>query len=498
MQTLNNKRVQQLLLQATMGFKSSDVERVQEEGSIESWIDSQVEHWRTSLVNRQNEMQKLHDEEKWTDVHFNVAYTDMLINRNDILRHRVSYVLTQLFVVSKNDPELKRGERRIAFSQYYDILSQHCFGDFEALLFHMATSPVMGQYLTYLNNDHIEGVAPDENFARELMQLFTIGPAMLNNDGTIMTDDLGRPVPSYSQQDIEEGAKVMTGWGLHNDDWLRPMREKDDAHNLDKKTILGKEIYAGGSAEEDLKSYIRILCEHDNIAPFVAKFFIQKMVSSNPSKDFVQRVSNAFRSSDLNMTVLLKAILTDHEASYSREDATDGLIRDPLIVLSHAFRALNLTLKPQYAMLPNAYSWHDRRTIMHGPSVFYYYQPEEAPNDPRFTGLAAPEFKLYNWDDIYHYFRQVTDLAVRLESQSGSSAYMNRPAIERHFADKDNTNSIHNLINELDKHLFAKSMSEKTKDIIYEFVSRANRNNDNVLRALITQLILSPEFMTQG
>ncbi|MDR9829205.1 DUF1800 family protein [Vibrio sp. FNV 38] len=495
MQTLDNKRVQQLLLQATMGFKNSDVKRVHDAGSLEAWIDEQTDHWRTSLVNRQNEMQKLHDKENWDNVHFNLGYTDLLLNRNDVLRHRVTYVLSQLFVVSNNAPSLTQSHRRIAFANYYDQLSAHCFTHFRELLKVMATSPVMGQYLTYLNNDHQEDVAPDENFARELMQLFTIGPALLKMDGSVIEDANNRPVLSYTQQDIEEGAKVLTGWGLHNDDWLKPMREKQDAHNLEAKVILGQSFPEGASAEQDLDQLLDVLCGHQNIAPFVAKFFIQKMVSSNPAPEYIERVANQFLNSGLDMVVLIKAILLDEEATYSRQDPSNGLVRDPLISLSHSLRALNVTLKPGKDILPNSFTWHDRRMIMEGPSVFYYYQPDEAPNDERFSGLAAPEFKIYNWDDVYHYFRQVSDLAVRLESEN-VDMYMNRNQIVRHFQETFNDEK---LIEELDEHLFASAMSEPVKEVIQNYLIEVKdkRNNGN-LRALLIQLLMSPEFMTQG
>ncbi|ASI91286.1 DUF1800 family protein [Vibrio mediterranei] len=498
MQTMTNKRAHQLLLQASMGFKSNDVDRVFEAGSIETWVDNQTNIFRTSLENRQKEMLKLHHNEKWTDVHFNLAYTDMLLNRNDILRHRISYILTQLFVVSNNAPNLSQSHRRIAFAKYYDSLSKECFSTFEVLLRTMARSPVMGQYLTYLDNDHRDGVSPDENFAREIMQLFSIGPAMLNMDGSVVMGSDDRPVPSYTQDDIENGAKVMTGWGLDNDDWLVPMQEKEGAHNTESKTILDVEFAAGQSAEQDLEQFISTLCSHPNVAPFISKFFIQKMVSSNPSPDYIARVSSEFKNSGLDMVVLIKAILTDSEAKYERGEPEDGLVRDPLIVLSHAMRALNITLMPGIKILPDKYSWKDRRTILHGPSVFYYYQPEEAPNDDRFTGHSAAEFKLYNWDDIYHYFRQVSDLAVQIETDANVTTYMKRDRIVRFYLDEQNGNSINQLIEELKIHLFASNMSSEMETIIRNFLADAPRHNTNYLRALLIQIIMSPDFITQG
>ncbi|GEA51769.1 hypothetical protein VIN01S_25730 [Vibrio inusitatus NBRC 102082] len=492
------RKAHQVLLQATMGFKSHDLDNLNQAGSIENWISLQSGLNGNSLVARQQYMAERHPKADWTAVHQRIAYTDILLSTGSVLRNRIAYILTQLFVVSVQHPELSRAPRRIAISKYYDNLAQNCFGNFRELLKIVSTSPVMGEYLTFLENDYKEGVAADENYARELMQLFTIGPVLLEMDGSTIEDGNGRPVSSYSQEDIEQAAKIMTGWGINNDDWLKPLREKQGAHNPEAKAILGRDIQPGGSAEEDLDQLIDILCDHQNITPFIAKFFIQKMVTSNPSPDYIERVAKTFKNSGLDMLKLVEAILTDDAANYENEDKERGLIRDPLITLSHAMRGLNLTLKDLNGILPDAYSWKSRRVICDAPSVFYYYQPDESPSDERFVGLNAPEFKIYNWDDIYHYYSQVTDLAVRLQSDQNAKAYMNRPAIESHFSNIDNQNSIENLINEIDLHLFARNMSESMKNIIRDYMDTANRNNLDALRVLLIQIIMSPEFMTQG
>ncbi|MGF1695354.1 DUF1800 domain-containing protein [Vibrio lamellibrachiae] len=493
MQTIEQQKAHQVLLQATMGFNHNDVTRIIDAGSIDNWVDEQVSIWKPSLFSQQTKIKESHPNKEWTDVHFNIGYTTLLLNHNDILRHRISYILTQLFVVSKNNTVLKNNNIRPAFAKYYDNLSSECFDNFRTLLKTMATSPMMGQYLTYLNNDYAEGVAADENFARELMQLFTIGPAKLDMYGNVVLGSDGRPVLSYTQDDIEQGAKVMTGWTLNSGDWERPMSEKVGAHNTRSKNILGYEFPEGASADEDLDRLLDILCTHDNLAPFISKFFIQKMVTSNPSPKYIYRVASAFRNSDLDMVVLIKAILNDEEASYTRSDRTNGLIRDPLITLSHALRALNVTLKSGKEILPNAFSWSDRRFILDGPSVFYHYQPDEAPNDERFEGIAAPEFKLYSWDDVHHYYNQVSSLAVKLE-HDGVDMYMNRPSLSTHFYDTENNEK---LIEEINKHLFASNMSQESKDVVFDFLKSAPRR-DGYFRALFIQLLMSPEFMTQG
>ncbi len=129
---------------------------------------------------------------------------------------------------------------------------------------------------------------------------------------------------------------------------------------------------------------------------------------------------------------------------------------------------------------------------------FYYYQPEEAPSDDRFVGYSAAEFKLYNWDDIYHYFRQISDLAVQIETDANVTTYMKRDRIIRFYLEEQNENSIDLLIEELNIHLFASNMSSEMEVIIRDFLVDAPRHNTNYLRALLIQIIMSPDFITQG
>ncbi|GAM75977.1 hypothetical protein JCM19241_275 [Vibrio ishigakensis] len=238
------KKAHQVLLQASMGFKSHDLDGLTAAGSIEAWIETQSKMNGSSLVARQRYMTERHHNPNWTDVHLKIAYTDMLLNTGSVLRNRIAYILTQLFVVSFRNPQLDLSFRRIAVSKYYDNLAQNCFGNFRGLLKIISTSPVMGEYLTFLENDFKVGVAADENYAREIMQLFSIGPSLLSMDGSVIEEDDGRPVLAYTQKDIEEAAKVMTGWAVHNDDWLQPLREKAELTTLNQRQYLDIQFLA--------------------------------------------------------------------------------------------------------------------------------------------------------------------------------------------------------------------------------------------------------------
>ncbi|MEJ1964006.1 MAG: DUF1800 family protein [Gammaproteobacteria bacterium] len=240
------------------------------------------------------------------------AWWANVIKGPDQLRMRTAYALSQILVISKNNAILYNlGQGR---AYYADILNKNALGNFRTLLDAVARSPEMGFYLSYFKNDKpntATGVHADENFARELMQLFTIGLWKLNPDGTQQLDGSGNPIPTYAQAEVTNLARVLTGWasGPYNGrtrrlrvdyDWtngdvLNPMACYSAHHDTDAKTIVsGVTIPAGGTCDSDLKIALDTLFNHPNMAPFIGKQLIQRMVTSNPSPGYVSRVSAVF------------------------------------------------------------------------------------------------------------------------------------------------------------------------------------------------------------
>ncbi|WP_295890419.1 DUF1800 family protein [uncultured Vibrio sp.] len=492
------------LCQCTFGPNQTDIGELQSSGSIEAWIERQTNKPISSWYRRFERDQNRSD---YRDgVLYATSWTGLTLDSDyekqeyvDHLRQRVAYILTQLFVVSTRDPALSPVARRSAFCLYFDGLSERAFGNFRELLKFVSTSPVMGEYLTFIDNMSNQAHQADENYAREILQLFTLGPVKLEGSGKPVLDAEGRPVPTYTQEDIEQLAKVFTGWKFAegtsgHERYMEPL-EPIGEHNQDEKRILGKTFPAGQSASDDLDSFVEHLMNQNNLYTYIAYFFISKMVTSNPKPGHVRRVRNAFVNSGGDMQTLITAILTDQVALHSSD--TDGKVRDPLIVFTHSLRALGATLSRGESVWAQNFNWYDRMLPMSAPSVFYYYQHDDAPSDPALEGHFAPEFNIYEWNNIYQYGREIKELVVQFNHhQKGWE-------IDNKWDDlywKNTPETDLELINAFDDDLFAGQMAATTRSACLTFLEECPRHNESYyadIRALVMNLVISPEFIVQ-
>lgn len=330
------------------------------------------------------------------------AWWKASIEAPDQLRQRMAWAWSQIFVIS-DLPDLIHNAPE-ATIDYYDMLVSKGLGNFRDLMEGVTRHLAMGIYLSMKNSskaDEETGAHPDENYAREVMQLFTIGLYELNQDGSRVMAN-GEPVPSYSQQDVEELARAFTGWSSDSQwrwkwDWLLPMAGYDEYHDTGAKTILGSSIPAGKTASEDLDAALDILFNHPNVGPFIGKQLIQRLVTSNPSAGYVSRVAAAFNDNGAgvrgDIQAVVKAILLDDEARRDRTPSEGfGKVREPLIKLTQLWRAFNLDA--------DTYEYWRPEDDMHqaplrSPSVFNFYYPDYRPADTwQGTNLVAPEFQL--------------------------------------------------------------------------------------------------------
>jgi uncharacterized protein (DUF1800 family) len=340
----------------------------------------------------------------------------------DQLRQRVAYALSQILVISNVSDALFNDARGIA--NYHDILAAHAFGNFRDLLEQVTMNPMMGQYLSMQGNekaDPAQNIRPDENYAREIMQLFSIGLVELNVDGSVQLDE-GDPIPTYGQDDIKELARVFTGW-THNSAnyWghyvdsgnaeIRPMKAFLNFHDIGAKTVLGQPIDAGQSPAQDIDSAMDILFFHPNTAPFISKQLIQRLVTSNPSPAYVARVATVFNDNGAgvkgDLAAVVKAILLDDEARQGQLAApeTFGKLKEPMLKVSalwRAFKAQGVRVMEEdgtfsrnrlrYRGTDRAY---DQRPYG-SPSVFNFYRPDYShPGEIKNAGLYAPEFQIH-------------------------------------------------------------------------------------------------------
>jgi len=406
------------LTQTTFGGKRSEIDALMGQ-SYEAWIDAQMALPPSNhLAETRAELERF-GEPNFADrpdqQHRYGAWWNITLRGEDQLRQRVAFALSEFLVISDVNGTIYNWQEGAA--HYLDLLAEHAFGNYRDLLEEVTLSPAMGVYLSHLRNAKSNpetGSKPDENFAREIMQLFTIGLVELHPDGTLRLDANGLPIPTYDQQTITEMAKVFTGWAFYHEDpqtwrfrwaeqeFLRPMINYPEFHEDGAKTIVtGRELPAGQGAWKDLRDTLDTLFEHENTGPFVARRLIQRLVTSNPSPGYIYRVAQVFanNSHDVrgDLGAVVKAILLDAEArgATAAPSPNFGKIKEPLLRVTGLVRSLN----GQSASGRFYYFWSQGELSqgpLRAPSVFNFFTPDYAPvGDIARAGLFAPEMQIH-------------------------------------------------------------------------------------------------------
>ena len=325
------------------------------------------------------------------------------LTATDQLRQRVAFALSQIFVISG-----VKITQPYALSEFQQILFRNAFGNFRQLLQEVTLSPAMGRYLDMVNNDKPNpqrGISANENYAREILQLFSVGLYLLNPDGSRVLDPAGKPVPTYTQSTIENLARVFTGWTyptipgaklqMRNPTYfLGPMELYPGNHDTDPKTLLNGEVLpAGQTGDRDLADALDNIFRHANVGPFIGRQLIQHLVTSNPSPDYVSRVSAVFGDNGKgvrgDLRAVVRAILLDPEARGDRRlEADYGHLKEPVLFITHLMRALGgvsdgVFLKDQSSAMG--------QNLFTSPTVFNFYPPDfPLPG----SSLLGPEFAL--------------------------------------------------------------------------------------------------------
>jgi uncharacterized protein (DUF1800 family) len=328
----------------------------------------------------------------------------------DQLRQRTGFALNELWVVGENKVSDPTG-----YTNYIQALNNDALGNYYNVMKDVTLTAAMGHWLDMVNNDKPgTGQHANENYARELMQLFTLGLNQLNPDGTAVLDGTGNPIPTYTQDDVMALGRSLTGWTYptqpgqtlqkHNPEYYGgPMVPFESNHDGGTKMLLGQSVAAGQSAGQELDSVLTIIFNHQNLPPFVCKQLIEKLVTSNPSPGYVQRAAQAFSSGKFNsygtgkrgdLQATLAAILLDPEArrgdSPTTADANDGKLREPIIMMVSMARAFHATTDGSGFESRGAAMAQD---IFNAGSVFNFFPPEfPIPQ----TALNGPEFAIFN------------------------------------------------------------------------------------------------------
>lgn len=336
----------------------------------------------------------------------------------DQLRQRIGFALSQIFVVSAVETGLNQP---YGMAEYQQMLRDSAFDNFENILTKVTLHPTMGKYLDMANNNKsTNGVQPNENYAREVMQLFSIGLVELKQDGSPILDAGGKPVPTYDQAEIDGFADVFTGWSyppppgqtarFNNTPYFSGQMVSFAAnHATTAKQLLGATAPAGLSAPADLTNAIRNIFLHPNVAPFISRQLIQKLVTGNPTPKFVGRIAAVFNNNGTDvrgdMKAVVRAILTDPETRGDLKiDPAYGKLREPALYLLSILRRFNGQTDGTYMQrVGSSLLQH----VFYSPTVFNYYPPDYVvPN----TNALGPEFAIQNTSTTFNRFNTANTL----------------------------------------------------------------------------------------
>ena len=393
------------LHQASFGPTEAEAQRVVQRGYA-GWIDDQIAT-QASLQLPYLQGLPLAPGTDLEQIDRYDAWYRNAVRGPDQLRQRVAFALSEIMVVSDNSGLI---EFPRALAYYYDILAQGAFGNYRQLMEDVTLNPSMGYYLSMLGNqrpDPARNIRPDENYARELMQLFTLGLVELNIDGSQRTDAQGQPIPTYNQDIIKGFAHVYTGWTFGGSptwfqpsfDFQRPMQAFAAFHDTGPKSVLrGTVIPAGQTAQQDLDAALDNIFNHPNVGPFIAKRLIERLTASNPSPAYVQRVAEKFNNNGAgvrgDLAAVVKAILLDTEARQAGASASSGKLKEPLLRLVALWRAFDGKAANGRYLFPQI-GFFLGQAPLSAPSVFNFFSPSYAPaGEIRDAGLVAPEMQI--------------------------------------------------------------------------------------------------------
>jgi uncharacterized protein (DUF1800 family) len=492
------------LAQATFGATPAEIDCVVEQG-YEAWLDMQLAlpppqtHFDWLLSRGAN-----HDANKGNGIN---ALLDSTLWRQFItapaqVRVRAAFALSEIYVVGIS--AITAYWPLFGAASYMDVLTEHALGNFRELLEAVTLNFAMGCMLTHRGNrreDNHTGRRPDENYAREIMQLFTIGLYELHQDGRLKFSQ-GKPIETYTNDDVEGLAKVFTGWGKNGKDddvesYRRPMRLNPQHHSLSAKRFLGITIPAGTGGVASLHQALDVLCGHDNVAPFIGTQLIQRFVTSNPSPAYVARVAAVFNRDDQgvrgNLKAVIKAILLDREARFpDLASPTWGKVREPILRFTAWARAFDAKSTNEAWAMPDTTDNTIRlaQSPMRSPSVFNFFRPHYRPPASAIAaaGLMAPELQIVDETSVAGY---LNFLAIYVDRgwQDLQTQYAAEIAIAAHTE---------TLVTHIVLLLAGDSFNPHTAASIAQAVRTipAERSLDRV-RAAITLVAATPDYLVQ-
>ena len=521
------KDASRFLAQATFGADMATIRMTAAMG-YEAWLDEQFNLPQPSILQEMSIHGPLYDDigtspdELIFKTMFRTAWLTHNLTSPDLLRQRMAFIWSQIMVINdKSDFFEDVGQ---TLGNYYDMLGDNAFENYQKLLTDVTLSPAMGNFLSHYNNpkaDPSQNIHPDENYAREIMQLFSIGLWELNPDGTRKYDANGQFIPTYTNADIKEFAEVFTGLGngLPNGEFgihafeteevvaimTTPMKMYEGFHDTSEKHLLnGVVLPAGQSGMEDINQTMTHLANHSNTAPFISKSLIRFMTTSNPSGSYVSDVAAVFNPTEPNnLQKVVRAILLHPEARDCNISVTYtfGKLREPIVRYMNFLKAFQL--KPNsYGDFRNemfCFETNTGQVPLAAPSVFNYFLPEYQPQGSIGQNyLLAPEFQILNSTNAIGVINEVDLRAVKQgyledfclteeEPDTGGEYEMFYPEVASMTDDPSA------LIDYLDILLANGLLETDTKAIINNAVSQLNDPGERLQMALYL-ILISPDY----
>jgi uncharacterized protein (DUF1800 family) len=503
------------LAQASMGASRAQMASVQALGYA-GWLDAQfafpasTTRWDWLVAAGYADISHKNDQ-----AGFDAAAWAKLLGAPDTLRQRVTLAYSEIFVAAI-DGLVGAGWRQFSAATYLDLLEANAFGNHRTLLQQISLSAPMGQFLTFRGSakaNAATGALPDENYARELMQLFTIGLVQLNLDGTPALT-AGGTTYAYGQADVTGLARVFTGWDFDyggqtaavataKPDFIRkPMAQVAGRYETGTKSFLGTTIAAGVDAPTALTQALDAIFAHPNIAPFFGRQLIQRLVTSNPSPAYVARVASVFVNNGSgtrgDLKAVIKAVLLDDEArSASAAAATGyGKLREPMLRFTAWARAYSVSSATNAWAIGNTSDPATRlaQSPLRSPSVFNFFRPGYVPPNTAFdaTEMVAPEFQIANESSVVGY---INFLQRAVAGQSVGDVVADYTTL---LAVADDANA---LLAEINLVLAANRLSAATLAPLVSAVQSMSSGTDptrrNRIYAALVLVLAAPEFLVQ-
>lgn len=536
----DEKGAARFLAQATMGASYEDIQEVVTIG-IDAWLDNQFALTPISFESEYNRiynqaLQIVTAHELDRNEYLTFAFYEKLIKHSDALRQKVAFALSQILVINPIKSQI--GNRAYATSHFYDILYLGAFGNYYDILYNVSLHPLMGAYLSHFQNqksDIIIGTLPDENYAREIMQLFSIGLHELNQDGSLRLDSNGEPIPTYSIQDIQELARVFTGlsgserlddivpsfthsFGAFN--LAKPMAMYYDFHDKREKLMIDNTVIdANQPGLTDIDIAIEKLFNHQNVGPFISRRMIQHLVKSNPSPQYIFRVATIFNNDGNgtrgNMEAVIRAILTDPEARNCSwiNDATAGKLIQPVERLTSLFLGFDISTPSDKFWFRDNLDVLDKleQAFLGAPSVFNFFSPFYAEKEfVEANELVSPEFQILNSTTGMNYlneteFRIKSRLFKNRTNPNGvNSGLLENPndAPVLDFSDEIaayQSGGLDALIDRLDLIICRGQLKNSVKNIIINTISENIQNSSNydvidIVHDALYFIMISPSY----